>query len=395
MEGVEQLRAELEAMKAALQSEKEERANAMAGVSSTTPSTQQIYIAAGRRLDRFRGKPEKPGDPSVQEWVSDVRGQLAARQVREEDGAAFIIDHLAGRARQEILGRGDSLKSPDDILRVLLKVFGDGETLPQIQQKFFSFRQGQGEDLLSFSLELMELFNSMARLDASFNATRDQTLKGRFAEAVNDEGLRRELRRMNIDSPELSFFDARDRAIEWFGTSRVKTQKAVATQEVKAEDGSHGIKALLEKQGEQLQQQQQQIQALLQVMQQPDRRWNRGPRRCYNCQSTGHLKRDCPHPSSSMSRRGMSQSTRDTPQSVAQHFVPQLPMAQQLAPQQSPAQQFVPQQAPAQQFVPQQSPAQQFVPQQAPAQQFVPQQSPAQQCAPQQFAPQKPSSQLN
>ena len=99
-EGMEQLRAELEAMmKAALQAE---RRKIPAGVSSTTPSTQQIYVAAGRRLGRFREKPEKHRDPSVQEWVSDVRGQLAARQVRGEGGAhaAFIVDHLAGRASQ-------------------------------------------------------------------------------------------------------------------------------------------------------------------------------------------------------------------------------------------------------------------------------------------------------
>ncbi|XP_038047958.1 uncharacterized protein LOC119722042 [Patiria miniata] len=358
MEGMEQLRAELEAMKVALQAEKEEREKATAGVSSTTPPAKQIYVAAGRRLDRFRGKPEKPSDPSVQEWVSDVKGQLTARQIGGEDGAAFIIDHLAGRARQEILGRGDTVKSPEEIYRVLLKVFGDGETLPEIQQKFFSFRQGQGEDLLSFSLELMELFNSMARLDVSFNATRDKTLKGRLAEAVYDEGLRRELRRMNIDSPELSFFDARDRAIEWLGTSRVKTQKAVAVQEVKAEDGAHGMKALLERQGEQLQRQQQQIEALLQAMQRPARRWSQGPRRCYNCQSTGHLKRDCPHPPSSPLSGGTSQGTRDP-----QQFVPQQSMAQHFVPQQSTAQQFIPQQSSVQQFVPQQSPAQQFVPQ--------------------------------
>ena len=147
----------------------------------------------------------------MQELVRDVKGQLAARQLRAEDGAASIIDYLAGRARQEILGRGNTLKGAEQILGVLLKAFSDGETLPQIQQKFFSHRQGHGDDLVGFSLKLLELFNSIARLDSSFNDVRDKTLKGE----IGGGGTRweRELRRFNMDSPHLTFFKARDRAI--------------------------------------------------------------------------------------------------------------------------------------------------------------------------------------
>ena len=69
--------------------------------------------------------------------MSDVRGQLASRQLTIEEGASFVLDHLAGKARQEILGRGDEVTAnPEEIFKVLLKVFGDGDTLPQLQQKF-------------------------------------------------------------------------------------------------------------------------------------------------------------------------------------------------------------------------------------------------------------------
>ena len=180
-------------------------------------------------------------------------------------------------------------------------MFGEGNTLPQLQQKFFSYHQGQSEDLLSCSLELVELFNSSARLDTSFDAVRTKTLKGRLAEAVRDEGLKRELRRLIIDSPDLTFFEARDRAIEWLGNCQEKPQRNVNVQEVKAADDAGVLKSLLIKQGEQLQKQQKQIDTLLQAMtQQPAQRWSQGPRRCFNCGSAGHLKRGCPHvPSSS------------------------------------------------------------------------------------------------
>ena len=140
-----QLKAELEAMKATLQKEREEREKASVS-SSTASATKQIYVAAGRRLKRFHGAPEKPGDQSVREWVRDVRGQLAARQLNSKDSCSFIIDHLGGKARQEILGRGHAVScNPEAIFSTLLKVFGDGDTLPQLQQKFFSTAKGQGK----------------------------------------------------------------------------------------------------------------------------------------------------------------------------------------------------------------------------------------------------------
>ena len=374
---------ELEALKAVVEAQGQ---NAVGHASSSTPTStvaKQIYVASGRRLECFRGKPERASDPSVQEWARDVRGQLTARQLEEDNGAAFFIDHLAGRARQEILGRGDVVKGkPEEILRILLKVFGDGDTLPQIQQKFFSYQQSQTEDLLSCSLELVELFNSMTRLDNSFEAVREKTLKGRLAEAVRDEGLRRELRRLNIDSPSLSFFEARDRAIEWLGNSQVKQQREATVHEVKASEGTGGLKSLLEEQGKKLERQQQQIDAIVKLMTdlQPVRHWDQGQRRCYNCQSTEHLKRDCPlrppagrhRPPSSGQRQHMRSLAAQQP--LAQQFVAQQPQMPQINPPQLQMPQINPPHLQMPQINPQQPAAQMFGPQRSATQQFSPQQ---------------------
>ena len=49
----------------------------------------------------------------------------------------YLLEHLAGEARREILGRGDEVKSnPEQIFAVLVRVFGDGDSLPQLQQQF-------------------------------------------------------------------------------------------------------------------------------------------------------------------------------------------------------------------------------------------------------------------
>ena len=332
---LEELRKELEAVKAALK----EQESAVGSSSSATPSTKQIYVASGRRLERFRNAPEKPGDPSIREWVSDIRGQLASRQLTAQESASFILDHLAGRARQEILGRGDEVASkPEEIFKVLLKVFGDGDTLPQLQQKFFSYQQGPKEDLLTCSLELVELFTRMTKLDESCKATREKTLKGRLAEAVWDEGLQRELRRLNMEAPGLSFFDVRDRAIEWLG--RKHPPKEATVQGIEVADDASSLRALLKKQSQQLEKQQQQIDTLLKaVAQRPVSQWNQGPRQCFNCKSTGHLKRNCPHLQRSMHNGPPPQQTQPNLFNPnAQQFVPEHP-----APHKSTPQQFVPQ----------------------------------------------------
>ena len=85
---------------------------------------------------------------------------MKVRDLKKKTDRPFLLEHLAGEARREILGRGNEIKSnPDQIFAVLLRVFGDGDSLPQLQQQFFSYRQKEGEDLVSCSLHLVRLFD--------------------------------------------------------------------------------------------------------------------------------------------------------------------------------------------------------------------------------------------
>ena len=112
---------------------------------------QPLYVSSSRKLERFRDRPVKAGDLTIQEWVEDVRSHLATRTMDKPEQAAFIMDHLTGAARQEVRGRGDNIScNPDSILEVLLKVFGDGSSLAKLRKAFFSFEQGEG-DLLTTS----------------------------------------------------------------------------------------------------------------------------------------------------------------------------------------------------------------------------------------------------
>ena len=287
---------------------------------------QPVYVATSRRLEQFRDHPQKSNDPTVLEWIEDVRCQLSLRGLKGKDQAAFVVDHLGGRARQEILGRGDAVKTDaSKIFTVLIKVFGDGDNLPALQQKFFSYTQKDGVSVLHCSLEILDLFNRMCHHDSSLEASRQAALKGRLAEAVRDESLKRELRRLNLDAPGLDFFEMRDRAIQWLGIPNPNAAKPTVVQEVNA---TSEVLQLLKQQTEQLTKQQSQIDMLVSQMKSGggrnsnQQRGPRGPRTCFRCRSEDHMIKDCPHPADyrrpTSNRANTSQETTNNNTSAPQ-----------------------------------------------------------------------------
>ena len=260
-----------------------------------------MYIAAQRKISCFKGQPSSSGDPTVHEWISDVKSHLKMRQLSKVEEAAFILENLSGKARQEIYGRGDSVMSePETIFSVLSRVFGDGDSSAQLQQKFFSYQQGPDEDLQTCSLNLVEIYDRMASLDQMFLANRDSNLKNRLAEAVYDENLQREIRRLSMESPNLSFFDTRDQILKWMGSSGMKPRnmkKVVSCHEM----AESSIQVELKAQAEKIDLQQKLLERITKQLEnqsyggrsRPQHK-DKNDRKCWICGSTEHFRRNCP-----------------------------------------------------------------------------------------------------
>ena len=174
-------------------------------------------------------------DPTIEEWIRDVEGQLCSRKLEGEQAIVFVLDHLAGKARLEMLGRFDNAGKTkvEDIFEALRNTFGDGDTKPQLLQKFFSNTQQSNEDLITLSLKLLEMFDRIAKDDENFSTSKMVILKDRLAESVRDEDLRRELRRLNTENPKLSYFELRNRGDKWLGTGA--SQKRPVVEEMRSE----------------------------------------------------------------------------------------------------------------------------------------------------------------
>ena len=92
-----------------------------------------VYVTQSRKLERVKGRPDKTTDLTVKEWIEDAKASSDSKGLTKEQTALYLLEHLAEEARCEILGRGDEIKSnPERIYVVLLRVVGDGDSLPQL-----------------------------------------------------------------------------------------------------------------------------------------------------------------------------------------------------------------------------------------------------------------------
>ena len=89
-------------------------------------------------------------------------------------------------------------------------MFGDGETASQVHTAFYSYKQLEGDNMVDVCLRQVEMMNRVCQFDATQNANRELTLKYQQAGAFKDNVLQREIRQLNVDKPQLSYFDMRD-----------------------------------------------------------------------------------------------------------------------------------------------------------------------------------------
>ena len=77
---------------------------------------------------------------------------LKSPRMSSTEEAAFVIEHLSGLARQEVLRRGETVDD-EKIFKVLLNVFDDGASLEQLKSKYYRYQLKLSRDILSCSLK--------------------------------------------------------------------------------------------------------------------------------------------------------------------------------------------------------------------------------------------------
>ncbi len=196
------------------EAELKDRLDETLDLSRAESKIKTVYITKDTaRIPKLRGAPKKEEDIEVDEWIDDVRRHLAASRFCTQEKVEFILQHLGGAAKCEVKFRTDSQKAtPESILGMIQTVFGDPESVSTLQEAFWRRNQKPNESILDYSLELLKLHRSILKKDKHFGG--NSMLKGKFTEGVREDFLRRELRSINAQYPDLEFWELRDRAIQ-------------------------------------------------------------------------------------------------------------------------------------------------------------------------------------
>lgn len=274
-------------------------------------STERLlYLPRERKCPMFRGRV----GIGIDEWLEEVDACVRVRHLGSLDKAYFMFDHLEGEARDEIKYRPRAEREdPGKIESVLKELYGCSKSYVALQENFFSRKQLDGESLQEYSHALLSLMDKVKQCSPDSVPQSDQLLRDQFAEHVLDSDLRRELKRLVRQTPELSMLEVRTAAIRWEREGRPSDvprsrsysvpslcamqcaraqQSAPAPSTNPASSEMAELRAMLLKQQEQINQ----LTSSLSMLQVPPRQVRPSrqlPVICRRCQKPGHYAREC------------------------------------------------------------------------------------------------------
>jgi len=122
-----------------------------------------------------------------------------------------FVDHEPDTEVRFRIDRSKATSSAE-VLDILKKVYGEKDTWTQMQLNLYSRQQRVGESLDDYSQSLIQMILKMEKLNPSLIREADVMPKEQSAEGVLDVSLRRELKCLNKERPNMEF---RNEADDW------------------------------------------------------------------------------------------------------------------------------------------------------------------------------------
>ena len=175
------------------------------------------------KLTKFYGPPRKTGGPTLVEWLDDLDTYCRQLGLKGDEKVSALLDHLGGVAKEEILCcPSQDCKDFEKLIVLLHSRFGAQESVQSLTSAFYTRTQLEDETLADFGRALMLFYNRVeaAATDPqegeALARLREKALKEQFIKGAARPYVRRELRKLEIDYQDLSFFEFRDVALKLF-----------------------------------------------------------------------------------------------------------------------------------------------------------------------------------
>ena len=166
-----------------------------------------IKVPIEKKLRKFGGS-----TTDLKDWIEDCQGIV--QSLPKEDQISFIHRHLEGAAREEVQFQSQLIDdNTDKLFEVLTLVFGERCDSTQLKKLLYDRVQKERESLLEFSRALSDLVTRLCSIDKSVQP--DTTLCEVFSQNVRNKDLRRYLKQMRREYSDISFFDLRQKALQW------------------------------------------------------------------------------------------------------------------------------------------------------------------------------------
>ena len=187
--------------------------------------TQFVYVPRERKCPKFSGI-LSVDLLTVEKWIEEAHKCLAVRPMSQAEQILFLCDHLDGGAKAELDFHCPTDKnSSEKIFSILAENYSCSQSYVAAQLQFFQRSQREGESLRDYSHVLKSLMDVVIRKTPGGIPTSDQLLRDQFTEHVNDDMLRRELKRSVSQDSTMSFTMLRSIAIRWAEEGRKESRQ--------------------------------------------------------------------------------------------------------------------------------------------------------------------------
>lgn len=198
------------------------------GGSSRTPGKYRY----GGKLRKFENFTLSHAHP--EEWIDEVGTYVHSFFEDDRDRVIFIKGLLERQARNELKVRLDiDSETAQTILMKMKVVFCKTTRSPaELQMTFCQRVQQSGESLQDYTTALVDL---MVKLRLHSRLTYEDTdlmLKNQLETGVRSLELKRELRRINEEQPQLAFSDMKNKLELWAEKGETKQKKTSSCQKV-------------------------------------------------------------------------------------------------------------------------------------------------------------------